>query len=80
MGLDSVPVRRNPVLSSLSLTGNGEIVPFNRLFSFIVLSIQLKLRKYLSKIIVNIVILAYNQVSPIFQKIQYLIKTFPNNI
>lgn len=31
MGLDSVPVQRNPVLSSLSVTGNGDIVPSNRL-------------------------------------------------
>lgn len=43
MVLDSVPVRWNPVLSRLSVTGNRDIVPPNRLFySLIVLGIQLK--------------------------------------
>lgn len=42
MGLDSVPVRQDPVLSSWSVTGNGDIVPSNRCFYIIVLSIQLK--------------------------------------
>lgn len=44
MGFNLVPVRENPVLSSLSLTGNRDIVSFARFYSLIVVTIQLQKR------------------------------------